>query len=250
MTPSLSGRMASMLSGVRPIIRFASWPTARISPVRGVEGDDAGLVEHQALATHVDQRVGRAEIHGHVTADQAACHACCLVCRRTGEGWAERNRRTALDPLPRLSAQVSPDMTPRRTGREASGPHEPVTDQRSGNQIPISRAADSGESEPCTRFCWTATPQSRPRSPRMVPGAATRGVGGAGQRPEALDHALALDHDGRHGPGQHELDERPVERLALVLGVVLGQQLRRRLAQLEPRRACSPSPRCGAGPHR
>jgi hypothetical protein len=32
-TPSLSGRIAVMLSGVRPIIRFASWPTARISPV-------------------------------------------------------------------------------------------------------------------------------------------------------------------------------------------------------------------------
>ena len=32
-TPSLSGRIASMLSGVRPIIRFASCPTARISPV-------------------------------------------------------------------------------------------------------------------------------------------------------------------------------------------------------------------------
>ena len=31
MTPSLSGRMAAMPSGVRPIIRLASWPTARIS---------------------------------------------------------------------------------------------------------------------------------------------------------------------------------------------------------------------------
>ena len=32
-TPSRSGRMATMLSGVRPIIRFASVPTARISRV-------------------------------------------------------------------------------------------------------------------------------------------------------------------------------------------------------------------------
>jgi hypothetical protein len=30
-TPSLSGRIARMLSGVRPIIRLASWPTARTS---------------------------------------------------------------------------------------------------------------------------------------------------------------------------------------------------------------------------
>jgi hypothetical protein len=33
MTPSFSGRTATMLAGVRPIIRFASTPTARISPV-------------------------------------------------------------------------------------------------------------------------------------------------------------------------------------------------------------------------
>jgi len=33
-TPSLSGRTAWMWEGVRPIIRFASAPTARIAPVR------------------------------------------------------------------------------------------------------------------------------------------------------------------------------------------------------------------------
>ena len=33
MTPSLSGRMATMLPGVRPIIRLASMPTATICPV-------------------------------------------------------------------------------------------------------------------------------------------------------------------------------------------------------------------------
>jgi hypothetical protein len=32
MTPSLSGRMASMWAGVRPIIRLASVPTARTRP--------------------------------------------------------------------------------------------------------------------------------------------------------------------------------------------------------------------------
>ena len=32
-TPSFSGRTATMFDGVRPIIRLASMPTARISPV-------------------------------------------------------------------------------------------------------------------------------------------------------------------------------------------------------------------------
>ena len=35
--------------------------------------------------------------------------------------------------------------------------------------------AESVLSEPCTRFCCTFRPQSRPRSPRMVPGAAVVG---------------------------------------------------------------------------
>jgi len=33
-TPSFSGRIDSMCAGVRPSIRFASVPTARMSPVR------------------------------------------------------------------------------------------------------------------------------------------------------------------------------------------------------------------------
>jgi len=39
----------------------------------------------------------------------------------------------------------------------------------------ISRAEDSSESEPWTMFCWTFRPQSRPRSPRIVPGRAADG---------------------------------------------------------------------------
>ncbi len=42
--------------------------------------------------------------------------------------------------------------------------------------MPISRAADSAESEPWTMFCWTFVPQSRPRSPRMLPGGASVGL--------------------------------------------------------------------------
>ena len=48
-------------------------------------------------------------------------------------------------------------------------------DRAQPNQIASSRSAERVESEPWTRFFWTASPQSRPRSPRMVPGAATVG---------------------------------------------------------------------------
>src|SRR5699024_7834176 len=44
-----------------------------------------------------------------------------------------------------------------------------------GNQMAISRSADSTESEPWTMFFWTPAPQSRARAPRMVPGAASVG---------------------------------------------------------------------------
>ena len=53
------------------------------------------------------------------------------------------------------------------------------------------------------------------------------------QGPKALDHSLPLGHHGHDRPGQHELDERLVERLANVLGVVLCQQFRGCLPHLE-----------------
>ena len=58
-------------------------------------------------------------------------------------------------------------------------------------------------------------------------------VGGAGERAEALDHAVALGDDGEHRTGAHELDQRREERLAGVLGVVLGEQGLVGLAQLD-----------------
>src|SRR5690606_23249065 len=58
---------------------------------------------------------------------------------------------------------------------------------RPGNQMAISRAADSGESEPWTMFCCTFRPQSRPRAPRIVPGAAAVGaVAAARERKPAM----------------------------------------------------------------
>ena len=52
------------------------------------------------------------------------------------------------------------------TGRD--GPGWDGLRYRPGNQSSISRSADSGESDPCTRLSWVTSA----RSPRMVPGAA------------------------------------------------------------------------------
>jgi hypothetical protein len=66
-TPSFIGRMAVMLPGVLPSICLASLPTAWMvrlpfGPPSVADRDHRGLVEHDALAAHVDQGVGGAEI--------------------------------------------------------------------------------------------------------------------------------------------------------------------------------------------
>ena len=86
-----------------------------------------------------------------------------------------------------------------------------------GNQRSISRAADSGESDPCTRLSWVIKGQ-------VTADCAGRGlldrVGSAGDLAKRGDRPRAL-HDGRHdGSRGDELQQRPEERLALVLGVV------------------------------
>ena len=68
--------------------------------------------------------------------------------------------------------------------------------------MPISRADDSGLSDPWTMFCWTLRPQSRPRSPRIVPGSGRGRVGRARERPEPLDAAVALDDHGGDRAGR------------------------------------------------
>jgi hypothetical protein len=55
------------------------------------------------------------------------------------------------------------------SGSPARGPYEAGSP---GKNSAISRAADSWESDPCTRFSVV----SIPRSPRMVPGAASAGL--------------------------------------------------------------------------
>ena len=61
----------------------------------------------------------------------------------------------------------------------------------------------------------------------MVPGAASVGLVAPARERKPGDHALALGDDRDQGAGAHVLDQPGVEGLALVLGVVGGQLLRR-----------------------
>ena len=69
-TPSFIGRIAWMIAGYLPSICLASMPTARmVFLLLGAflaDGDDRGFVRHNALAAHVDQRVGGAKVNGEV----------------------------------------------------------------------------------------------------------------------------------------------------------------------------------------
>src|SRR5690606_7076059 len=58
-------------------------------------------------------------------------------------------------------------------------------------------------------------------------------IGGACQRAEARDNALAFSYDRYHWAGEHELNQRLVERLAFVLCVVLGEQFASRFQLLQ-----------------
>ena len=83
--------------------------------------------------------------------------------------------------------------------------------------MPISRWADSSESEPCTRF----SVNSVPRSPRIVPGAASRGLV-APIIVRTTFHVSSGPSSTKHqrGAAADELHQLVVERLALVLLVV------------------------------
>ena len=74
-TPAASGRTTEIDCGVRPCICLARWPTAQPPERMRVgalfDGDDRGLVEHQAFADHAHQRVGGAQVDGQVRAQQS-----------------------------------------------------------------------------------------------------------------------------------------------------------------------------------
>lgn len=103
--------------------------------------------------------------------------------------------------------------------------------QTPGNQSSISRAADSGESEPCTRLSWV----TRARSPRMVPGWPSRRDRcrrrSGGTRPRRAGPRRSRPP----GAGGDEFQQRTEERLVLVLGVVAARQIVADRLELESR---------------
>ena len=76
MTPSFIGRIAVMLPGVRPehLLRgeadFLDHPLA-VGPAFLADRDDRRLVQHDALAADVDQRVGGAEVDREIAGEIA-----------------------------------------------------------------------------------------------------------------------------------------------------------------------------------
>src|SRR5207249_2631137 len=117
--------------------------------VLDVDGDDRRLVQHDAATAHVDEGVGRPQIDGHVPAHQ-------------GREEVVRHAKEPPDPGGGLR---------QATGGLLSPPAEGSLQAKWGKKRPISRVADSGPSLPWTRFSVTM----RPKSPRMVPGAASLG---------------------------------------------------------------------------
>ena len=79
----------------------------------------------------------------------------------------------------------------------------------------ISKAADSGESEP-----WTAlASMDEAKSLRIVPGGRLGGIGGAHEIAEPGDRVVALEHHGHDRPLDHEGAEAREEGPRLVDGV-------------------------------
>ena len=69
MTPSFNGRMAWMWLGRAADHALRLGADRERTTVLGVDRDDRRLVEHDAAPAHVHEGVGRAEVDGHVAAD-------------------------------------------------------------------------------------------------------------------------------------------------------------------------------------
>ena len=133
-------------------------------------------------------------------------------------------------------------MRPRlRVGPEPrhSPPPRRVDHEKPGKNSAISRAADSGPSLPCTRFSVS----SIARSPRIVPGAASRGF--------VVPMSVRITFQAS-GPSttiatkrrtRDERNEVVEERLPVVLGVVPFGGRRVERAQFEARRSRGPCAR-------
>ncbi len=72
MTPSLSGRMATMVPGRAPEHGLGLAAHGQHGAVGLAQGDDGRLVEDDALAVDEDQGVGRAQIDGQIAGEHPA----------------------------------------------------------------------------------------------------------------------------------------------------------------------------------
>jgi hypothetical protein len=117
MTPSFIGRSAVMLSGP------AEHPLGLVADgehLAGgvVERDDAGLVEQDAPAADVDERVGGPEVDRHVTADDAVRHAPCLAGVASFVG---RRDARACAPVSRRGCTTTRQQAKRGTASRPAG---------------------------------------------------------------------------------------------------------------------------------
>ena len=113
MTPSFSGRIAWMCSGVRPIILFGFDADRERTTVARVDRDDRRLVEHDAAAAHVDEGVGGAEVDRHVAAEQSCVERFAHASSPSDGRYA---RRLASPPG---YDRIQPTPSPRRAPRSA-----------------------------------------------------------------------------------------------------------------------------------
>ena len=189
MTPSFSGRMALMWFGRAAHHPLGLEPDGDRAAVVDVDGDDRRLVEDDALAADVDQGVGGAEVDGEVATEAervVASHA----------GTPSRAAMAAAQLLVSRMLQIREEDADLALGRLAS------------------------ESLPCTRF----SVNRMPRSPRIVPGAALRGlVAPIIVRTTSHVSSGPSTHHRHDRAAAHERHEVVVETLADVLLVVPGE---------------------------
>ena len=159
--------------------------------------------------------------------------------RATARPCAARSRRPPRRG-PRRSAPRPRERRPRTRRRASRGSPAAAAsrmraltliraDQSSGNQIPISRSADSSESEPWTMLKVT----SSAKSPADRAGGGLDRVGRADQLARRGDRFGPLEHHRDQRPAGDEGDELAEERLLGVLGVVLVGDLLVGLHQLQ-----------------
>src|SRR6478609_7119153 len=227
-TPSWSGRIAVMWSGVRPIIRLASWPTARISPVASLRATTLGSSTSTPLPRTYTSvfAVPRSTAMSRPMKLFAITSPCC----RWGRSDNRLRRHGAApgeDTRPHLRIHVTPLPTRRECRRQhrrlganadsapAFAPTRALSDLHSRR---LGDRSELGEPDPDLaggRLLGVGAVHEvlldgqAPVAAEVAADGARGGdggVGGAGEGAEALDAALALDHDGEHGAGQHELD--------------------------------------------